>query len=88
VDIAAALANLLDRAGTGPDNDQVSRRVVAKTRAAAATSPRPPTEPDATTAIDTPALADDGIDDDPDQPVAAVIPFGVFDARAEAERFW
>jgi transposase InsO family protein len=88
VDIAAALANLLDRAGTGPDNDQVSRRVVAKTRAAAATSPRPPTEPDATTAIDTPAPADDGIDDDPDQPVAAVIPFGVFDARAEAERFW
>ncbi|MGQ0716650.1 MAG: Mu transposase C-terminal domain-containing protein [Pseudonocardiales bacterium] len=90
VDIAAALTNLLDHAGTGPDNDRATRRVVAKTRAAAATSPRPPTEPDATTAIDTPPpkQTDDGVDDDPDQPMAVVIPFGVFDARAEAERFW
>lgn len=96
IDIAAALANLLDRADAGPDADRVSRRVVAKTRAAAATSPRHPAMPDATATIDSSPLAQAGDDSgdnihddqDPDQPIAAVIPFGVFDARAEAERFW
>ena len=52
--------------------------------------------PDATATIDSSPLAQAGDDSgdnihddqDPDQPIAAVIPFGVFDARAEAERFW
>ncbi len=85
VDIAAALADLLHRAGAGHDTDSASRRVVARTRAAAATSHAPARDVAVAAAgSDRPDADGDG---DPAAP-AAVTPFGVFDARAEAERFW
>lgn len=101
VDIAAALSDLLDRASSGPsEGDLAARRVVAKTRAAAANPVRHPGQPGIIAPIESAPPADgvgDYVDDDdiedgaesgPDRPMAAVIPFGVFDARAEAKRFW
>jgi Mu transposase, C-terminal len=90
-EIARALDELLTRTGNGPTPiPRTSRRVAARTRAATATPLRtvnPPTdgEPDsdsATAPVDpeTPSNGAGG--------GAVVIPFGVFDADKEAERFW
>ncbi|MEH0975273.1 Mu transposase C-terminal domain-containing protein [Micromonospora sp. CPCC 205546] len=79
---ARVLADLLRRAGEGPPPHappgETDRRVAAKTRAAAATH-RPRLAPD-------PPL-DDDIDEPEDGQVDNVIPFGIFDAREEAQRW-
>lgn len=74
-EIARALDDLLTRAGTGP-TAQASARVVARTRLGAATH-RPAIEAG-------PAALPAAPHDDP-CPDAEIIPFGVFDADAEAE---
>ncbi len=63
--IAAVVEDLLTRAQRGPD-----RKVAARTRAATAHAVRPDLRP---TVVDAPQ-------DDEDEPVGKVIPFGVFDA--------
>ena len=75
---ARALEDLLRRAGDGPPPaDPASQRIAARTRAAASTH-RPPKAEDPGT----------GEDDDPGSgDVSAIVPFGIFDARAEAERW-
>jgi transposase InsO family protein len=90
---ATVLEDLLRRAGKGPDGTveacrsrgaSLDDKVAARTRAATTTH-RPPIEP-----VD---LAQDPADDFEDedgidgQEVGTVIPFGIFDARAEAERW-
>ncbi|MCO6004925.1 integrase [Actinoallomurus purpureus] len=76
-DVARVLDNLLTRAQEGPTDRSATRRskrIAARTKvAAAAHRPRPAedTEPDA----------------DAPPPTAAVIPFGIFDAHAEAEKW-
>ncbi len=94
-EIAEAAAALLDRAEAGPakprnrkaaqDAAKRDRRVAARTRATASTPawPRPADS----------APADEPADEqDSDQPAGAelapVIPLGVFDAQAEAEKWW
>lgn len=83
-DIAIALDDLLRRAGNGPEQSTAADRLAAKTRAASTTH-RPPLVP---VALD-PAPIDDFTDEDDidGQEIGTVIPFGVFDARAEAERW-
>ncbi|MFI6100835.1 Mu transposase C-terminal domain-containing protein [Lentzea sp. NPDC051213] len=77
-EIARVLDDLLTRAQTGPQ-DKASARVVARTRtAAAAHRPQLPAPVDV---VDEPASAPNPA------PGAQVIPFGVFDADAEAERW-
>lgn len=73
-EIARALDALLTRAEHGPD--KTGARIVARTRTAAANRPAPPVAEPAATA--SPAEPAGG---------AEVIPFGVFDADAEAERW-
>jgi hypothetical protein len=73
---AAVLAELLQRAGSGPPREQ---RVVARTRAAAATSLRPEPQFDSAAGLD----AEHGTDND--QPASGeVVPLGVFDPLSEA----
>uniref|UniRef100_UPI003F492F7B Mu transposase C-terminal domain-containing protein n=1 Tax=Amycolatopsis sp. CA-096443 TaxID=3239919 RepID=UPI003F492F7B len=83
-DIARALDELLTRAEHGPD--RAGARVVARTRTAAAAHRPVPAHPAATD----PAAAD-LMDPPAAEPAAAVggevVPFGVFDADAEAERW-
>jgi putative transposase len=79
-EVARVLDDLLTRAQAGPMN-KLSDRVAARTRVAAATH-RPPPRDDATRPEpEKPADGDD------DGPRATVIPFGIFDADAEAERW-
>ncbi|MFF3693792.1 Mu transposase C-terminal domain-containing protein [Streptomyces sp. NPDC002221] len=75
--VARVLDNLLTRAHHGPDKR--TARIVGRTRAGAATHrpPAPRTEPN-------PARTDN---DDTHKPAATVVPFGVFDAHAEADRW-
>ncbi|MEU4806589.1 Mu transposase C-terminal domain-containing protein [Actinosynnema sp. NPDC023587] len=75
-EIARALDALLTRAEHGPD--KAGARVAARTRTAAATTARPPVEPQEITAAPEAGAPGTG---------AQVIPFGVFDADAEAERW-
>lgn len=80
-EIARALDNLLTRTALGPTDqalDRVSARVVARTRLGAATH-RPAIEAG-------PAALPAAPHDDP-RPDAQVIPLGVFDVDAEAERW-
>ncbi|WP_040871504.1 Mu transposase C-terminal domain-containing protein [Nocardia exalbida] len=85
---ARALADLLERAGTGPDTEPVAatkadRKVAARTRAAG--SQRPPLEPVDLRELDSEDDFDDaGVDA---TEMGTVIPFGVFDAEAEAQRW-
>ncbi|MFD6161477.1 Mu transposase C-terminal domain-containing protein [Nocardia sp. NPDC060256] len=75
---ARALAELLDRAGTGPGT-----KVAARTRAA---TPHPlPADPAMVTDFDD----EDDFDNDPNDSgeMATVIPFGIFDAAEEAQRW-
>jgi putative transposase len=76
-EVAKVLDDLLTRAQTGPV-DKLSDRVTARTRVAAA-SHRPPPR-------DEPPNADAQGDEGGTQ-LATVIPFGIFDADAEADRW-
>lgn len=79
--VAQALSDLLTRAGDGPAAaEPADRRVAARTRAAA----RPVIEPVELAAIDEDFDDDSDVDD---EELETVIPFGVFDARAEAQRW-
>lgn len=80
-EIARALDALLTRAEHGPD--RTGARVVARTRTAAAAHRPQPTEPDSAAALEVTAEVTAA----PAGPDAQVIPFGVFDADAEAERW-
>ncbi len=73
-DVARVLDELLTRAQHGPDRR--SGRIAARTKVAATTH-RPP-QPD-------PAPEDDT--DSPNETAATVVPFGIFDAHAEAEKW-
>ena len=75
------LDDLLTRAQAGPV-DKLSDRIAARTRVAAAAH-RPPPRDDATPRESRGSPADG----DGDGPLATVIPFGIFDADAEAERW-
>jgi putative transposase len=81
-DVARVLDQLLTRAQHGPDRpadqsrDRRSDRVVARTKVAAATH-RPP-QPEPSPEADT---------DCSDETTATVVPFGIFDAHAEAEKW-
>ena len=79
-EVARVLDELLTRAQAGPPADKATARVAARTRvAAAAHRPLPREEP---------AAADSDSDDDAGGgQLAAVVPFGVFDADAEASRW-
>jgi transposase InsO family protein len=78
-DIARALDELLTRAEHGPD--RAGARVVARTRtAAAAHRPEPPADAEPKTDTGDASALDA-------QPGAEVIPFGLFDADTEAERW-
>jgi putative transposase len=79
-EIARVLGDLLTRAQAGPV-DKITDRVAARTRVAAAAH-RPPPRPPAS-----PPGADAGGDGDDDRPLATVIPFGIFDADAESDRW-
>jgi transposase InsO family protein len=76
-EVAKVLDDLLTRAQAGPV-DKASDRVAARTRVAAAAH-RPPPRDDAAEAETAEPTAD--------APLATVIPFGVFDADAEAARW-
>ncbi|MFF5176383.1 hypothetical protein ACFY3U_27720 [Micromonospora sp. NPDC000089] len=79
---ARVLADLLRRAGEGPTPQapphETSRRVAARTRAAV-TSHRPPVTPEPPPGPD--------FDEPEDEQVDNVVPFGVFNAREEAQRW-
>ena len=79
-EVARVLDDLLTRAQAGPVS-KLTDRIVARTRVAAAAH-RPPSRDDAT-----PAEPGKPADSDDDGPRATVIPFGIFDADAEAERW-
>ncbi|MFE7419965.1 Mu transposase C-terminal domain-containing protein [Rhodococcus sp. NPDC057529] len=79
---ARALADLLDRAGTGPDTGpqaKADRKVAARTRAAV--PGRPPSPP-----VDLGEVEPEDDFDDAAE-MGTVIPFGVFDAAEEAQRW-
>ena len=80
-EVARVLDDLLTRAQAGPV-DKLSDRVAARTRVAAAAH-RPPTREDHPAA----GTADSAGDASSDGPLATVIPFGIFDADAEADRW-
>ena len=87
--VAAVVNDLLQRAETGPQPTKSDQRVAARTRAATATPMRPATPPStgaAPTQDDEPDKTPRP-DEDGDGALAEVIPFGVFDARLEAERW-
>lgn len=79
-EVAKVLDDLLSRAQAGPV-DKRSDRVAARTRTAAATHRAPP-QPDGPTGEKCTDASREN-----DGPLAAVIPFGIFDADAEAERW-
>jgi hypothetical protein len=79
-EVARVLDELLTRAQAGPSADKASARVAARTRVAAAAHRPPPREEPA-------AVNRDSDDDAGGGQLAAVIPFGVFDADAEASRW-
>jgi hypothetical protein len=78
-EVARVLDDLLTRAQAGPV-DKRTDRVTARGRVAAATH-RPPTRDD--TAAEPAAESNE----DGEAPLATVIPFGVFDADAEAAKW-
>jgi hypothetical protein len=77
--VARVLDELLTRAQAGPPADKATARVAARTRVAAAAHRPPPREE--------PAAADSDSDAGGGGQLAAVVPFGVFDADAEASRW-
>ena len=88
-EVARVLDDLLTRAQAGPV-DKLSDRVAARTRVAAATHRPPARDDDAKQEavgpdVVEPETAERG--EHTDGPMATVIPFGVFDADAEADRW-
>jgi putative transposase len=82
-EVARVLDDLLTRAQAGPEGRRTGR-VAARTRAgAAAHRPPPPGGPGEVPSADD----DNGGRDDPGAKLAEVIPFGIFDADAEASRW-
>ena len=77
--VARVLDELLTRAQAGPV-DKRSDRVTARTRVAATTHRPPPRE-------EPPSAPSGENDEDAGTRLATVIPFGIFDADAEAERW-
>jgi putative transposase len=75
-EVARVLDELLTRAQAGPPVDKATARIVARTRVAAAAH-RPPS-------AEEPSV---GPDEDDELSAAPVVPMGIFDARAEAERW-
>ena len=84
-EVARVLDDLLSRAQAGPVS-KLSDRIAARTRVAAAAHLPPPREDPSD---DGAMAAEPGkpVDGDDDGPLATVIPFGIFDADAEAERW-
>jgi transposase InsO family protein len=80
-EVARVLDDLLTRAQAGPV-DKRSDRIAARTRVAAA-SHRPPSGPPAAPTNS----PQDETSGDADGPLATVIPFGIFDADAEAAKW-
>ena len=80
-EVARVPDELLTRTQASPPADKATARVAARTRVAAAAHRPPPREE--------PAPAEGDSDDDAGGggQLAAVIPFGVFDADAEASRW-
>jgi transposase InsO family protein len=79
-EVARVLDELLSRAQAGPPVDKASARVAARTRVGAATHRRPSAEE--------PAVEHDEEEDKRgEQQRPPVVPMGIFDARAEAERW-
>ncbi|ARP69148.1 integrase [Streptomyces pluripotens] len=94
--IAQAVSELLIRANQGPEDggkkrlSRRDRRVAARTKAAAeGTGPRPP-KPESLPAAADNVLPHDNeeADDTQEEPVAKVIPLGVFDPFKEADKRW
>jgi putative transposase len=81
-DVARILDELLTRAQNGPAHTR-SDRIAARTKVAAQTHRPPPhqAEPEAAKADDQDPVPA------PAQPAAQVVPFGIFDAHAEAEKW-
>ncbi len=79
-EVARVLDDLLTRAQAGPV-DKISDRIAARTRSAAAAHRPPPAAKPSDAAATEPA------DDVGDGPLATVIPLGIFDADAEADRW-
>ena len=80
-EVARVLDELLTRAQAGPPADKATARVAARTRVAAAAHRPPPREEPAAVTSDSDNDAGGG------GQLAAVVPFGVFDADAEASRW-
>ncbi|BCI90631.1 transposase [Mycobacterium kansasii] len=78
-EVARVLDDLLARAQAGPVDTRTDR-IAARTRLTVVDRPHPPTDP-------APAVDEEPGDDSGDEPLATVIPFGVFDADAEADRW-
>jgi len=78
-EVARVLDELLTRAQAGPPADKATARVAARTRVATAAHRPPPLEPA--------AVNSDNDEDAGSGQLAAVVPFGVFDADAEASRW-
>ena len=78
VAVARVLDGLLTRAQAGPPDDKASARVAARDRVAAAAR-RPP-------APEAPPVNHGG-GDEAGERVANAIPLGIFNARAEADRW-
>ncbi|WP_377267564.1 hypothetical protein [Peterkaempfera sp. SMS 1(5)a] len=91
-EITQAVAKLLDRASQGPaaEPSKRDRRVAARTRAAAESpGPRPPRpEPPSATENELSLHGDEAVDSTDDEPIAKVIPLGVFDPFKEADKRW
>jgi transposase InsO family protein len=84
-EVARVLDDLLTRAQAGPVS-KLSDRIAARTRVAAAAHRPPPRDgPMHDDAM--PSEPGTSVDGDEDGPLATVIPFGIFDADAEAERW-
>jgi len=75
-EVARVLDELLTRAQAGPPVDKTSARVAARTRVAAAAHRPPPAEQSSVDA-----------DEEDELSTVTVVPMGIFDARAEAERW-
>ncbi len=94
-DIAAAVAALLDKAEQGPDpantppKTKRDRRVAARTRATTEQPTWPgPCDAAGADRENTPDDADATDQPTPDAGLAPVIPLGIFDAHAEAQKWW
>lgn len=90
-ELADAVTALLHRAHDGPADDgrrapsKRERRVAATTRATSTPTPAAAASPEPAT---TPVIADSEPDTTEDEPLARVIPLGIFDPFTEAQKRW